>query len=303
MKLVGCMPVRNEEWCLGLSARVALMWCDELVILWHTGLTDKADNTGDILKALAGEYRERLVLLTVTGEWDEMQHRQFMLEAARREGATHIAIIDADEILTGNLISSRGAGQSYGFRFEFVPPGVGHILQLPGYNLRNGINQYHSNGIWGKRWFSTAFRDDPALHWAGDRFHHREPMGKTLANYRPIAQGQGGVMHLWGASERRLKAKHALYKLTDRIRFPEKPIATIEKEFSWAIKGEAGHSQYGTPETWTYNAIPEAWWQPYQQWMKYLDVDAEPWQIKECRRLIETHGSEIYRGLDLFGVS
>ena len=32
MKLVGIMPVRNEDWCLDLTARAALMWCDELVI-------------------------------------------------------------------------------------------------------------------------------------------------------------------------------------------------------------------------------------------------------------------------------
>jgi hypothetical protein len=36
MKLIGLMPVRGEDWILGLSARAALMWCDELVILLHS---------------------------------------------------------------------------------------------------------------------------------------------------------------------------------------------------------------------------------------------------------------------------
>ena len=35
MKIIGLMAARNEQWCLGLSARAALMWLDELVILDH----------------------------------------------------------------------------------------------------------------------------------------------------------------------------------------------------------------------------------------------------------------------------
>src|SRR4051812_45523687 len=112
------------------------------------------------------------------------------------------------------------------------------ILQLPGYNLRHGTAFYHANGVWGNRWFSTAFQDDPRLGWAGDRFHHREPMGVKLQPYRPIQQGDGGVMHLWGASERRLTAKHALYKLSERLRWPEKPIAEIDRMYSLALKGD-----------------------------------------------------------------
>ena len=109
-------------------------------------------------------------------------------------------------------------------------------------------------------------------------------------------------MHLWGASERQLRAKHALYKITERLRWPDKPIATIEKEYSWAIKGEPGHPSFGTPETWKYNTVPDSWWAPYAHLMKYLDVDAEPWQEAEARRLYAKHGPERFKGLDLFGV-
>jgi hypothetical protein len=37
--------------------------------------------------------------------------------------------------------------------------------------------------------------------------------------------------------------------------------------------------------------------------MKYLDVDAEPWQEAEVRRLVAEHGRETFAGLDLFGVA
>ncbi len=293
MKLVGIMPVHSEDWVVGLSIRVALMWTDAMVILDHAS----ADGTAEILADLQQEFPGRVTVLRDSGaNWDEMAHRQKLLEMARSEGATHIAIVDADEILTGNLLGPFHA-------MTGVSPG--NIITLPGYNLRGGIGRYHANGIWGNRWFSTAFADDERLYWGGDNFHHREPLvkyGPELKQYRPISQGEGGIMHLWGASERRLKAKSAHYKLTERLRWPEKPVADIERMYNWAIHGEPGHRSFGTPDTWTYADVPASWWAPYQQWMEYLDIDAEPWQEADIRRLLEKHGSGLATGLDLFGV-
>lgn len=283
------MPVRNEAWVLGLSTRVALMWLDELVVLNHAS----CDRSVDILADIQREHPGRVHLVSVhETTWDEMQHRQFMLELARAKGATHIAIVDADEILTANLVKQVKQW------VEMLAGGA--CLHLPGYNLRGGLNRYHSNGIWGRRWFSTAFRDDPRLHWSGDKFHSREPLGMRLNPTRFIEQGQGGVMHLWGVTERRLRAKSALYKVTERVRWPDKPVATIEEMYNWAIKGQEGHPSYGTPATWTYADVPESWWKPYHK-LPYVE-HGEPWQEAEVRRLLQVHGREHFRGLDLFGV-
>lgn len=291
MKLVGIMPVKNEGWVLGLSARVALKWCDELVV----GLHD-CDDDSDVI---AGEIiREDGALVPValpSGAWDEMQHRQILLERARARAATHIAIIDADEVLTANLVGQMQAGA--------FPQAAGLILQLPGYNLRgsNALHYYHNNGVWGNRWFSLAFRDEPRLSWSGDKFHSREPGGRALHSIQPIPQGQGGIMHLWGASERRLIAKHALYKMTERLRWPDRPVRDIDQMYSWAIKGEE-NSSYGTPDTWTYAPVPAEWWRGYEGLMQYLDLDREPWQEKACVDLMKEHGPRTFTGLDLFGV-
>ncbi len=296
MKLIGMMPVRNEAWCLGLSLRVALLWCDEVVVLLHAC----TDRSHEIAWEVYRENEGRMHIVDwLTSTWEEMPQRQFLLEQARMNSATHLAIIDADEVLSGDLIRRNGFGQGAYFTRDGLQ--LGQIMQLPGYNLRNGINQYHSNGVWGNRWFSVAFADDPALSWSGDRFHHREPQGKKLTPYRPIQQGQGGIMHLWGASERRLRAKHACYKVTERLRFPSKPAERIDNLYNLAITGSNGPG-YGTPSTWTYNTVPESWWAPYSHLMKYLDVDAEPWQEEEVRSLVAEHGREKFAGLDLFGM-
>ena len=287
MKLVATIPLRNEDWVCGLSLRVALMWCDEIVVLMH----ECTDGTQDIVEQVIREHDNgRVHVLRASGEWTEMQHRQMMLEFARERGATHIAIVDADEVLSGDLL------------YRHMPVAGQQMYQLPLYYLRGWPARYHTNGIWGNRIVDLVFRDDKRLSWPGDCFHSRAPRGAVLLPYRPIRQGDGGVMHLWGLSERRLKAKCALYKVTERIRWPQKSMADIERMYSWAIHGEAGHPSYGTPYNWTYAEVPAAWWAPYQHLMEHLHVDAEPWQEREVQRLTAQYGRERFAGLDLFGL-
>ena len=287
MRLIALMPVRNEAWMLGYSLRMALRWCDEVVVLDHAS-TDDSRRIAMVVREETGNLVH--LLFDTRGEWPEMEHRQRMLKAARGLGATHIAMVDADEVLTANLVGSiRGK----------IEASDGHCVGVPGYNLRGGLDRYHVNGVWGHRRFSLAFRDNPALGWSGDTFHSREPRPQ-LPTICPCSQGDGGVLHLWGASERRLRAKHALYKLVERIRWPGKPVAEIDRMYSLAIHGDATNDAYGTPKTWGYSPVPPEWWDA--ELRHYIDVDAVPWQEAECRKLLEQHGTDKFIGLDLFGV-
>ena len=284
MTITALVPVRNEGWIIGLSLRAALMYCDAAVVLLHAC----TDNSAAIVAEVAAEHPGRVTVLVDDGDiWAEMPQRQRMLEAARDGGATHVATVDADEILTGNLlpIIRELIEKMYPMR----------VMQLPGYNLRGGLDRYHANGIWGNRWFSAAFVDDPRLSWAGDNFHQREPLG-VASMCRYGTQNNGGVLHLWGASERRLIAKHRAYKLTERLRWPTKPVAEIDRMYSLAIHGQPGDR----PKDWRYMSVPDAWWEPYTGLAQYLDLDAEPWQEAYCERLIAEHGEERFKGLDLF---
>src|SRR3954468_875088 len=98
MRLIATLPARNEDWCLGLSVRAALRWCDAVVVLNHAS----SDRTAKILCDVVAEVGNRLrVIHEPNPEWSEMSHRQRLLDEARSMGATHIAIVDADEVLTG----------------------------------------------------------------------------------------------------------------------------------------------------------------------------------------------------------
>ncbi len=286
-KLIGTMLVRNEEWCLGLTMRVALLWCDELIVLDH----GSTDGSVQIEMTIAAENPGRVTLLRddYTLIWDEMRQRQWMLEEARKRGATHIAIIDADEFVTADIVRE--------MRKFALAVGPGMILQLPMFQVRDGLNGYHANGTWGNRIVSVAFGDTPAAHWSGDRFHHREPFGRYVSTNPFSLTKESGVIHLWGWDERRLRAKHALYKVAERLRWPDKPVADIDHMYSMAIKGD----RYVPAQVWTFKSSNPAWWGTYGEWIKHLNHELIPWQEAEVRTLYSVDPA-YFAGLDLFGV-
>lgn len=291
MKLTATMPVRNEAWIVGLSARAALMWLDELVILNHAS----TDSTVNIIEELQREFPGRVPLISVpTSQWSEMEHRQMLLELARARGASHIAMIDADEILTGNMLK--------GIRplIQMTPPSS--TMQLPWLALPRSTGRYLASGIWGPgQQVSMAFKDEPAAHWAarnGYDFHHRNPMGLPAGRFfAPLKPHQGGIMHLQFLNERRLRAKQALYQATEVLRWPNRK---TPDELA-AMYGRAVYES--DPAKNVCCPVPDDWWAPYGLLTKHLDLsDSEPWQETELKRLVAEHGAERFAGLDLFGV-
>lgn len=286
-KITAIMPCRNSAWVLGLSARALLLWVDELIILNHAS----TDGTLDLLHDLQ-RLDKRVKYYTCTDEiWREMQHRNRLLESAREWGATHIVTIDDDEIVTGNLLPKMRPW------VESLPPGI--VMQLPWLQLRGSIGEVITSGMWSQQNASCAFQDGPQMLWQtakGYDHHHRQPYGTM--GYKPVlAPGNrtGGLMHLQMASERRLLAKHAWYKVMERVRWPEKPVKTIEDMYSLTVR------ECQSALTSSLSGC-SPWWAPYTHLMKHLDLDAEPWQEAECRRLMSLHGAEKFRGLDLYGV-
>lgn len=288
MKLIAIMPARNEDWVLGLTARAVLMWCDKLIVYNHAS----TDGTERIIADLHGEFPGRVGdIADLDVCWREMAHRQALLSAARDEGATHIAYIDADEILSGGLLPSIRQ------HIERLP--VGHMLSLPWLQLRGSIDQVMCSGMWASQIASAAFRDEPNLHWAarnGYDFHQRQPMGRAWTQLEPLGRHRRGegLMHLQFLSERRLRAKQALYKMQEVIRWPGRtPVAQIDEMYSRTVReSSSAHTM----------RVAEEWWKPYHHLLDHLHINAEPWQEAECRWQWDEYGPEKFAGLDLFGV-
>lgn len=284
MKLIALMPARNEQWVIGLSARVALAWCDELLVLEHCC----TDETDEILCQVAAEHPGRIGIMREENPvWREMAHRQRLLEAARARGASHIAIVDADEVLTGNLLP--------GIREAISRLPAGRYLMTRMLAMWRGIEQYRDDqSVWSnRRDLVLAFADGPRLRWArgddGYDHHRRAPIEST----RGVFWGAGGgTMHLEFADWPRLAAKHAHYKMTERLRWPQRSITEVDAQYNLALD----------ESRIAYTSAPAAWWQPYQHLLHHLRLGEVPWQAEEAQRLYVEYGPEKFSGLNLFGV-
>ena len=282
MNLVGLMLVRNSDWVIGLTLRAALMYCDSVVVLMHRC----EDRTAEIVRQVEWETRRVAIFEDQAQEWEEMRLRQTMLDIARELlKATHILTIDDDEVLAGSI-----GGVSMRCAIENLPDE--RCLFFPWLQLR-GIGSVMTSGMWGRQSVSVAFKDDARFHWAtrdGYDHHHRHPMGIPFQPYDPLNNSRNhGVMHLQFASKRRLLAKQFLYQLIERKRWPGRAMGA---DYALTVQ-EAQTAQIGR--------VDSAWWEPYRYILRYLDIDAEPWQERECKRLIVEERVPI-AGLNDFGL-
>ena len=125
--------------------------------------------------------------------WEEMRHRQRLLDTARAIGGAHMVIVDADEVLTGDLLPV--------IRDMVYACPKDSTMELPWLCLRGSEHLVHRSGVWGEQNASMGFVDAPGLHWSsagrcGYDFHHRPPMGRAYAPYRAVPNRDSGLMHL-----------------------------------------------------------------------------------------------------------
>lgn len=304
-KLVGLMVARNEDWIIGFSLRVALMWCDAMVVSVHRS----TDRTAKIVEQVAAEHPGR-VCWEVNDDplWHEMFHRDRTLELAREMGATHCAIIDADEAMTHNVLQRAREAV-----LALAPHMTMTVPMIPAWR---GVRQYRVDDCpWSRAVLSLAFADGPGIKWRpannGNHFHRRFPdQTMTRANPRreraAMAVGKrrtihpidkpmkdGGGIHFQFAHWDRLRAKHVWYRMKEVILHPglETP-EQLNAKYSLALN-ETGL---------LIEPMRREWYVGYENLMSLIDLESEPWHLADCRRMLKEHGRETFAGLDLLGL-
>lgn len=284
MKLVGVMAVRNEQWVLGLSLRAALLAVDDLVVLDHAS----TDGTPSLLRRVADEHPGRIHILQENDPvWRETAIRQHLLETARGLGATHVCPMDADEVITGNLLP--------GLRDAFASLAPGESLWLPWIDLWRGFDRYRDDSSFQRYRMVLGFRDAPAVGYepsqGGYDIHARRPSGLSGERSFPESMDEGGVFHLAFAHWRRIQTRTAWYKMTEALRFPwRRGPELLNRHYDHHLD-ESGLR--------TFPVDPE-WWAPYASWLGEVDLGESPWFESECRRLWQEHGPETFQGLNLW---
>lgn len=279
MKIIGMMLARNEDWIIGYSARVALRWCDQLVVMLH----NTTDRSEEILSEL--DPKRVIVLHRKTEEFDEMDLRQQMFKAARNlPYASHFAIIDADEVLSSNLTAS--------IRQHIRRLEPGELLELPMLPAYGKTDIRHDASIWCSSWLTVAFRDKGDLCWKdrnGYHHHNRPPKGSHRSK-RSHLELPGGVFHYQWADDDRLTAKHVWYRMQELLRWPERETpAQLNKKYDQALI---------PPDA--YMSIPYPWVVGYCELIAdYLHIGRKSWYVAEIEKMLENHGRDKFLGLDL----
>lgn len=283
MKLIGLLLVRNEEWILRACIDAASRWCDGLAIM-----QDRCtDNTYSIVGNMTRDGKDSRTFAPSGENWNEMDLRQSLLESGRALGGTHFAMIDADEMLTHNLLPHIRQW------CEGLMPG--DVLDLPMIVPHRGLDRYRDDmSVWSNRNdFSVAFADRPDLTWKprdqGYQHHARCPQGAGV-HVRPLSGPKdGGVFHLQWASWERLLNKHRAYKIMERIRWPNREsVQEVDRKYSQALDETGLRTR----------PIPAEWWGDYKK--DQINLNHRPWYMDECERMAREH-PEALEGLNLWG--
>lgn len=296
MKVVGLLLVRNEDWILPLTLDAALRWCDAVVVVLHK-CTDRSEA---IVSEFMERYEDKTKVVYVYAHrfckddehWQEMTVRDGMYRLAKgfHPDATHFAMIDADEVLTHNLLPS-----IRGWCEQLAP---GQILDLPMIAPSGSFTLYRADAcVWTKSRITCAFRDAEGLGWKPRgtyHFHNRNPHGCRPDRISPLnnvstGQCEGGVFHLQWANKRRLKAKHVWYKLQEVLRWPDREtVEQVEWKYSQALDKTGLRLEQ----------IPDNWIGDYP--IHRVDLESPPWHEIEIKAILEKYGREKFKGLDLF---
>lgn len=290
MNLVGLVLARNEAWILDACLRVALRWCDHVVVVDH----DSKDETPRILDDLHRQTGRVHVLRTRDAEWNEMEHRELTLAGARALSATHCAIIDADEILTGPTVRAIRP------MVERLPERT--ILRVPMRALwRSMTTERVDDCVWTRAMMPLAFRLTPDIAWRvaadGYQFHNRVPAGIPHALDSAALDFRGapfGCFHAQWASWPRVTAKQVWYRMVEHLRWPgRQPPEALNQMYDQALD-EAGAD---------IRSVPEYLWDGIaSDVLGHVDLTGDPWQRGEIERLWREHGEDAFQGLDLKGL-
>lgn len=285
MKLVAMMLVRNEEWVIEAAFRAAARWCDVIVVGFHACTDRTMEIVTEVHKDLP--KTEVWAMQYPDGhQWNEMDLRQYLFSSARKAGGTHFALVDGDEILTGDLHGT--------IRAAIADLKAGQSLEVPMRSMRTLDDYQADDSVWARASITVAFSDRPDLHWgaAGDGYQHhaRAPRGSKVGVTMARTAAIGGVMHLQFANRRRLLAKHVLYRMVDHLRWPNREDQLqLNSKYDLALKTDGILTKKAPPQ----------WWRDVAK--ETILLDGVPWQEDEIKRLITEHGRERFAGLDLKG--
>jgi hypothetical protein len=174
-KIIGLVPVRNEEARISFCLHALALVTDAIIVLDD----NSDDRTVQVVEGLAAECNVEHIIKKEGQTWfrNETGDRNLLLLEGRARGGTHFIVLDADEAFTGNLVDS---GE---LRAQIYELEVGQSLALHWIQLWKSIHYYRTDrlfdgtgkqhGILSGSCMACIFHDDGVALYEGDFIHTR----------------------------------------------------------------------------------------------------------------------------------
>ena len=202
MKVYANVMVQNEAIIL---PHVFKYWNDYPVDKWVFYDDNSTDNTVEVIKDNFGDKAQ--IFSSSDAEFNESKNRSTMLEFSRQSGADLALAIDADELLSANMVDKWE---------EVTNVSTKHDLQLYWYNVVETIEQIRQDPMYTHNYrnFFISLKSCDTFNMNLYKYHTpRLPN----ANLDKLFTADVGVIHLQSINRRYYALKQLWYKHYEKV--------------------------------------------------------------------------------------
>jgi glycosyltransferase involved in cell wall biosynthesis len=286
-KIIGLVPVRNEEAYIDQCLRALALYTDAIIVLDDAS----TDNTVAIVESLAQECHIDRIIKKAVWKRDEPGDRNKLIQAGREIGGTHFIVLDADEMFTASCLKNNF------LRNKILALEPGDWLRLHWIRLWKSINQVRFETNPEKRIFCDIrpfiFCDDGVSEYRSN-FIHTSRFPTTLTEGKDITitpVETYGVLHFQAVNWRNMRVRQAWYRCIEHIRSPEKTVERINREYA----------AYESDNNCQLVSCSSAWFE-YPFFDRTAYEAPEQWREKEILSWFTQYGMKFFADLDIWEI-
>jgi hypothetical protein len=272
------VPVRNEAWILRTFLASASLWADHIVI------ADQSSDDGS--RELAAAFPKVVVIDNPSADYSEVARQRLLIQEARRFPAPRVLVaLDADEILSANVLDS--AEWTTALQ---QPPGT--LLAFPKVELYGSTERYYLHSVEDKNsWIPFGFIDDGTEHEGSILHTCRIP---ERADSPRFQLNDVVVLHFNRINQSRSDSRDRWYRCFERISFPDKNIQTIHGLYDFFERlRDRFHIRPSKPD----------WFANYRKSnidFSFGDMGTVFWWDWDILRMFDKYGTAPFRHLDIW---
>jgi hypothetical protein len=277
-QVVCLTPVKNEAWILERFLHCASFWADRIIV------ADQGSDDGS--SAIAQRFPKVELIQNTARHFNELERQQLLIQAARRlPGPKLLVALDADEVLTANVLTS----SEWEMALRAIP-GTVINFQLP--NILPDRRSYY---VYPTE-FSFAFMDDGTEH-DGPLIHSPRvprPQERPRLSLREIK-----VLHLATMDERRFRSRIRWYQCWELLH--GRDVRNGRWDGSLARLYRNYHRDFFVADHLV-RPLPAEWIHGYGiDLLDVADRDFHRWDA-EILTMFATHGTRAFRKLAIWDV-